>query len=293
MRYFVIAASLIAIVAADASTQTPGARVATRRFDVAAVRPLPPVPGAVGGGSGGASIGRQGQRFVAVNTLREIIRYAYELESFESLDGGPQWLDDRYDIAAVIPQSVTDPAAPRVMLRTLLAERFRLAVRWSTREQPVYALVFARRDGRPGPGLKPSTADCTQPQPARLQASGNQSQSAEEYARMLKPVCDMVFQPFRARIVASARTMDDLARILSRAPALKSPVLNRTAVGTRFDFELLYAPDRANPAAAAPSIDTPPSLFVALEEQLGLKLESSRGAVRALVVERIERPTPD
>lgn len=110
---------------------------------------------------------------------------------------------------------------------------------------------------------------------------------------MLKPVCDMVYQPFRARILASARTMDDLARILARVPALTSPVVNRTAVTTRFDFELLYAPDRANPAAAAPSLDAPPSLFVALEEQLGLKLESSRGTVRALVVERIERPTPD
>jgi uncharacterized protein (TIGR03435 family) len=262
---------------------------------VAAVKPLPPVTEAVGG-AGGASIGRQGQRFVATSTLREIIRYAYELESFESVDAGPQWLDDRYDIAAVIPQSVTDPAAPRGMLRTLLAERFTLAVRWSTREQPVYALVFARRDGRPGPGLKPSTADCAEPQPARFTEPGTQSQSPEDYARMLKPVCDMVYQPFRARIIANARTMDDLARILSRVPTLRAPVVNRTTVTTRFDFELLYAPDRLAPgsaAAAAPSLEQPPSLFVALEEQLGLKLESSRGAVRSLVVERVERPAPD
>ena len=288
--HVVIAASLLAGVAADAAAQSPAAP-STLRFEVAAVRLLPSVDGAVGG-SGGASIGRQGQRFVAVSTLRDIIRYAHELQPFELLDGGPRWLDDRYDIAAVIPPSATDPAAPRVMLRTLLAERFRLAVRWATRDRPVYALVTARRDGRLGPQLKPSTADCTDALPYRPEPqSPAEPLSADEVVkRMQQPVCDMLYQPFRARILANARTLDDLAAILSRVPAVKAPVINRTSIATRFDFELVYAPDRASPAPAA---DAPPSLFVALDEQLGLKLESASGPIRALVVERIERPAPE
>src|SRR5688572_18569076 len=247
MRQVVIAAALLAGVAADAPCQTPAAPVATLRFEVAAIRPLPPVEGAVGG-SGGAMIGRQGQRFVAVSTLRDIIRYAYELQPFELLDGGPQWMDDRYDIAAVIPQSVTDPAAPRAMLRTLLAERFRLAVRWATRDRSVYALVTARRDGRLGPQLKPSTADCTDVRPHRpeTQSPAVPLSAEEAVKRMQQPVCDMLYQPFRARILGNARTLDDLAAILSRIPAVKAPVINRTSIATRFDFELVYAPDRAS-----------------------------------------------
>ena len=84
--------------------------------------------------------------------------------------------------------------------------------------------------------------------------------------------------------------MDDLARILSRIPALKAPVVNRTSLTGRFDFELLYASERQTPS---PGVDSPPPLSVALEEQLGLKLESSRGQVRTLVVDRIDRPAPD
>ncbi len=281
MHHACLAALLVFFLAAEVLSQAP-------RFEVASIKPRPAGLTGVAGGTGGGSIGRQGERFVAVNSpLRDIIRYAYALEPFESIEGGPQWLDDRFDVAAVIPASATTPDALRAMVQTLLTDRFKLAVRMSAQEQPVYALTLARRDGRLGPGLKPSTTDCGEPRPQKP-APGTQPITAEEYAKL--PACDMLYQPFRARLHGSARTMDDLAQLLARVPAVKAPVINRTSLTARFDFDLVYAPDRASPAPAG---DAPPSLFVALEEQLGLKLESSRGQVRTLIVNHVERPTPD
>lgn len=285
MRTVLIAALLMILSAIEALGQAP------LRFEVASVKPRAPVVQAAAGGTGGGPLGRQGQRFVAVDrSLRDIVRHAYAMESYEDIEDGPAWLDDRFDITAVIPQSATAADAYRTMLRTLLAERFTLEVRWSTRDRPVYSLVPARRDGRVGPGLKPSTTDCRDPRRPQLPSPGDQPITTAALAELTKPACDMVYQPFRARIYGGARTMDDLALILSRLPAVKAPVVNRTSLTMRYDFELMYASERPNPSPAAESL---PSLFVALEEQLGLTLESSRGQVRALIVNRIERPTPD
>jgi uncharacterized protein (TIGR03435 family) len=283
MRQALIA-SLIAVFAAEVLSQTP------QRFEVASVRPRPPADLVAGGGTGGGSLGRRGERFIAVDrSLRDIIRHAYTMEAYEVIEGGPGWLDDHFDITAVIPQSATAPDAHRSMLQTLLAERFRLDARWSTRDVAVYSLTLARRDGRLGPSLNPSTTDCSQPRTTRLPTAG-ETVTPDALAELMKPACDTVYQPFRARIYGGGRTIDDLVRILSRIPTLKAPVLNRTSLTGRYDFELLYASERQTPS---PGADQPPSLFVALEEQLGLKLESSRGPVRSLVINRIDRPTAD
>ena len=280
-----IAALLLLCLGTDLLTQAP------QRFEVASIKARPPAVPVAGGGTGGGPLGRQGQRFNAVDrSLRDIIRHAYTMEAYETIENGPGWLDDHFDITAVIPQSATAPDAYRTMLQTLLAERFKLDVRWSTRDMPVYSLVAARRDGRLGPGLKASTTDCRDPRRPQVPAPGEPSLTTEQLAALTKPACDMVYQPFRARIYGGGRTMDDLALILSRIPALKAPVVNRTSLTGRFDFELVYASERQTPS---PAIDSPPSLFVALEEQLGLKLESSRGEVKTLVVNRLERLTPD
>jgi uncharacterized protein (TIGR03435 family) len=279
MRHALLAL-LIVPFAAEALSQVPV------RFEVASVKPRAPAIPVAGGGTGGGSLGRQGQRFLAVDrSLRDIIRHAYTMEAYEVIEGGPAWLDDHFDITAVIPQSAAAADAHRTMLRTLLAERFKLDVRWSSRDMPVYSLVVARRDRRLGPALKPSTADCSEP--ARPRQPDDPPRTIDE---MTKPACDTVYQPFRARIYGGAQTMDDLVRILSRIPALTAPVVDRTSLMGRFDFELQYVSDRQTPS---PGADRLPSIFIALEEQLGLKLESSHGPVRSLVIARIERPTPD
>jgi uncharacterized protein (TIGR03435 family) len=273
------------------------AQVSGPAFEVASIRHNTSEPSAAAGGRGGSPIGRTGQRFTAVNaTLRDIIRYAYDLEPFHPLEGSSRRLDDRFDITAIIPESPSPVDASRPMLRTLLAERFKLSIRRTTREQPVHTLLLARRDGRLGPGMKPSTVDCGASRETprqRIAARGDTPISAEELELYVRPACDMVYQPFRARIHGEAQPIAQLARILSRLPSVRSPVVDRTGLTGAFDFELTYAPERpAASADAVPSLgDTPPTLFVALQEQLGLKLEPARAPADVLVVESVQQPT--
>ncbi|MGH9241288.1 MAG: TIGR03435 family protein [Vicinamibacterales bacterium] len=288
------ALALVSFYAVEAPrTQTIGDRGA--RFEVASVKPSRPgSAGSAVSGSGGPSISVRGNRLIAVNaTLHDTIRYAYALEPYQPLEGGPRWLTDRFDISAVIPEGATAADAPRMMLRALLAERFNLAVRWTEREQSVYALIAARRDKRPGSGLKPSTMDCEAWRAKRRQESearSNPPRPGEDYLLSGRPTCDMVIQPFRARIQAAARTMADFAAVLSRMPAVAAPVIDRTGFRGAYDFELTFAagqPGRSPDPGTAGSKDLP-SLFVALDEQLGLRLERMRGPVRVLLVEHLE-----
>lgn len=274
LRQLLVRGFLLAVVSAQVHAQSLPVS-----FEVASIKPNTSSGAPLAGGAGGPSIGVRGKHFVASAPLRDIIRYAYQLEPYQALEGGPRWLDDRFDINAVIPDSVTVVDAHRLMLRTLLAERFKLSVRTVTRERPVYELVVARRDGRLGPELTPSTTDCS--------ASTPRVTSAAEYQKLGKPICDIVIQPFRARVQASARTMADLASLLSRIPVLGAPVLDRTGLKGSFDFDLTYSADR--PGADTPrGPGDPPSLFVAIEEQLGLRLQRTRGGVDVLVIERLE-----
>jgi uncharacterized protein (TIGR03435 family) len=282
-----VAVTVVSISAVVFRAQSPVDNAA--RFEVASVRPSARQAPAVitGGAGGGPNIGVRGERFVAVNqVLREIIRYAYQLESFQQIEGASPLLDDRFDITAVVPAG-TPPDVPRLMLQTLLAERFSLRVRWTTRDQLVYQLIAGRRDKRLGPQLKPSTRDCD----ASLAQFRREHPDGGRAARVFvpKPICDMSVYPFRASIVGDTQTMADLARELSRIPVVGTAVLDRTGLTGRFDFELSFFP---GPAAAAllPRAADQPSLFVALEEQLGLRLERTRAPVRVLVVDRVEPP---
>ena len=263
------------------------------RFEVASIKAnASEMP--LGGGAGGGAIGRRGQRFMAVNaTLKEIIRYAFDLEPFQRLEGGPGWLNDRYDITATIPEAQTSVESSRAMLRTLLAERFKLSVRREPREQPIFALVFARADSRLGPSLKPSSVECRASTDADSAAT-NQGSRVENLVKGSRPVCDMVYQPYRASIIGGARPIADLARALSRLPTVNAPVVDHTGLMGLYDFDLTYSPQ---PLSAAPEVAPPSgdgsrtSLFVALQEQLGLKLESGRAPTEVLVIESLQRPS--
>jgi uncharacterized protein (TIGR03435 family) len=124
-------------------------------FAVASVKPSnPDAPGPRGMPVGG--------RFIASNlTLRELVLRAYAL--FDSqLDGGPDWQTSRrFDIQAKASDPVAGMTAMLPMLKTLLADRFKLKVHTESREIPIYALVVAREDGQLGPNITRSTADCS------------------------------------------------------------------------------------------------------------------------------------
>src|SRR5215510_10592051 len=104
-----------------------------------------------------------GRGFLGTNvTARQLILTAYSLRSLQ-LTGGPRWVDsDRFDVDARTPTEANRDEI-HVMLRALLAERFKLVVHKETKDQPIYALVLARSDGKLGPQLKPSTIDCSSP----------------------------------------------------------------------------------------------------------------------------------
>jgi bla regulator protein BlaR1 len=243
-----------------------------------------------------------GGRFSATNIpLKELIRFAYQVQNFQ-LEGVPDWADsERYDIVAKAegdPQPVPPGGPPDPMLlmtRSLLADRFKLVLRHETREMPIYALTLARADRRTGPALKPSSIDCASVMAARGRGVGI-PQGPPNMAE--RPTCGMRTRP--GHLSAGAITLGQLVNMLSTHAGRS--VVDRTSLTGVFDVDLTWTPDQMPQMQGTPPPGAPPpppidpngpSLFTAIEEQLGLKLESTRGAVEVLVVERLERSTPD
>lgn len=198
--------------------------------------------------------------------LESIIRFAYNLEQFRIL-GIPGWArEERFDITAKAPRPITD-GERRLMMRSLLAERFRLNARVEQREQTVYVMTRARPGHLLGPGLRPRL-DCTG---ATKCAAGGSA------------------FPDAGRVTLKAVTLDGLAGML--ASILGGVVRNESNTEGAFDIELSWRPDLS--AANSDPNDARPSFFTAVEEQLGFTLESARRPVDVLVIESLERPTRD
>jgi uncharacterized protein (TIGR03435 family) len=257
-------------------------------FEAASLKPSDPKAPPGGG------IRRQpGGRFNTFNTpVRTLITFAYQIQGYQ-LVGGPDWIGSaRYDIVAKFegdpPPVRPGSGADHMMLatRTLLADRFKLKVHRETRELDIYALMMARPDGKPGPRLKPAGNDCT---PEAIAAR----RGAPPPAPGQGPVCGIQFFPGRVRFGGFPLSLfaNSVSSQVGRA------VVDRTALGGNWDFELTYA---APPQGALPpGVDLPPTdpdapdLFTAVREQLGLKLEATKGAIEVLVIDSIETPTPD
>jgi uncharacterized protein (TIGR03435 family) len=200
----------------------------------------------------------------------------------ERLLGGPDWIDsDRFDILASAPAG-TSESTMLTMLQTLLADRFKLVLRREAREMPVYSLVIAQNDGRIDKALLP--VDC--------KASRTESKAVVSKV----PPCSALLlgQQGTGMVTYQSEGVDlkELANMLSRR--VGRPVINQTGLAGEFRFELSWLQDlQAGQAAVPAAANDGPSLFTALQEQLGLKLESSRNPVEVLVIESVERPTPN
>jgi uncharacterized protein (TIGR03435 family) len=203
--------------------------------------------------------------------------------------GGPSWVGrERFDVSARAPANTPDGQLT-MMLRTLLAERFKLVVRRETRDEAIYALVLARADGGFGPKLR-LTADCVKDPVPRDPGGGIHEVQANQPVQ-----CGwrMSMRGGQTTVLQGGNLpIGELAAMLRNIGASGREIVDRTGVTANVDFDLRYAPDALRGASSATD-NSPPSLFTALEEQLGLKLESSRGPVEYLVIERIGRPTPD
>lgn len=210
----------------------------------------------------------QNNRWTATRvTAREIIQEAWKAEGLDMPDrlvGGPAWLDkDQFDIVAT-SASAPSPAQLAAMLRAMLTDRFALAFHMERKTLPAFELVLARRDGKLGPQLRPTTDDC-------------------------RPACSvqMVYGPPN-RMTSSGVEMSRFAFVLSMA--LRRPVIDHTGLTGLFGLNMEFAPGTE---LTAPVPSDAPSLFTAVEEQLGLKLRAQRAPLDVLVVDRAEKPSLD
>lgn len=222
-------------------------------------------------------------------TLSSTLGYAYQISEFQ-IEGGPDWVRTRrFDIEAKADR-IRPAGEVQLMVRRLLAERFNLEVHLETQERPRYALVFARSDRKLGPRLKRSAVDC----PAIIAARGPEYQPPATPPRAGDPPSCL----FRARLAFRSQTtfiegqpMSAIAKLLQ--PQARRVVVDRTGLSGTWDVELetepWIPPDLPANMFGPPRKDL--SLFTALPEQLGLKLESERGPVDVLVIDSVDLPT--
>jgi uncharacterized protein (TIGR03435 family) len=270
--------------------QAPAPDTKPPAFEVASVKPNK------SGENGGVMTGLLTSQFKATNVLlRQFITFAYQVQGFQ-IEGGPSWIgSDRFDIVAKAegnppPQVPGGPPGPlRLMMRALLADRFKLILHHQTKELPIYALVMAKVDKTLGPQMHRSATDCAAIR-AEINRGGALPPSPGEW-----PLCGIRTRP--GGMGAGGLPLSELAASLSQV--LERVVVNHTGLMGNFDLTLTWTPDQVPQRGSAggpglPPIDpNGPSIFTAAQEQLGLKLEPTKGPVDVLVIDRVEHPTED
>jgi len=221
-------------------------------------------------------------RLNAINVpLRFFIRRAFDLPEARIV-GGPAWLEtDRFDIVATLPPDA-DSDVMRRMMQALLAERFKLAARREVRELPVYSLARLRQDAL-GPSLRMSTSVCDGDMPRMVKG---------------RVECGLLVSqaPASASLRGGATPFVNVVRILGEF--LERPLIDKTGLAGTYDLELQFTASRgAIPGAGTPgglaaaaSPDEIPSVFTAVQEQLGLRLVPERAATEVLMIESVSRP---
>jgi len=273
-----LAACLLALAAPAALAQTAPAAASQPAdttaklpaFDVVSIRPH---KDSTQPGSGGGTVSFS--RRIGIRTtpdgfsassldLKSLIAIAYGVKP-DQVSGGPGWVDsDRYDIEAKVvaangstPQPLTHEQS-NLMLRSLLADRFKLVVHNETKEVPIYELVVAKN----GPKLQPAKPD--QPTRMTIGSSGKATMEADQ-------ISALVYQ---------------LSLQVGR------PVVDKTGLTGKYDIKLEWTRDSGPGSVDSASADVSgPSIFTAVQEQLGLKLVSSKGPVDTLVIDHAEQPT--
>jgi uncharacterized protein (TIGR03435 family) len=198
-------------------------------------------------------------------TLLNLIEWAYDLpHSTNRVLGGPNWMDSpgsTFDVHGKVERRVNFGEC-RLMVQSLLADRFKVAPHWETREIPVYVLSVGRK------GSKLQAADDDPKVLSRVTLNGSEIQLRDGYST-----------------TGSGRgmSMRELAGYLTRLPALGRPVIDKTGLQGSYGFSLDFA--------STPGDDSLPDIFAALQEQLGLRLESTKGPVEILVIDRAEKPS--
>jgi uncharacterized protein (TIGR03435 family) len=239
------------------------------------------------GGPSSVRVTPGGMLTVTNNNLRNIIRNAWNITN-DQIVGGPDWIDsERFDITAKASRPFAQDEA-RAMLQALLADRFGLVTHNETRELPVYLLTLARKDGALGPQMKKSDLDC-----AALFAAVTAGGKMPERLPNGSLPCGISVRP--GTVTANAASMEQLARNMTGG--VGRIVVDKTALPGYYDLNVTFAAEGPPPLPGAPAGPAPdpaaPSLFTALQEQLGLKLEPGRAPIPVLVIDRAARPSAD
>jgi uncharacterized protein (TIGR03435 family) len=228
-------------------------------------------------------------------TLKTLITVAHQRNAFDQREvvGGPDWIDsERFDVEVQAPPgaTLTDPdgfpGPVFAMVRAVLADRFGLVTHNEVRERPVYALTTTRADRRLGGSLKRVDTDCSDAM-RRLAAPTPGAPPAGP------PPCSFGSGP--GQLIGTSVSLAMVANILSRQ--VGRPVVDRTGITDYFDLTLAFAPEsdartsNGPPPAPMPAVADAPSIFTALQEQLGLKLEATRAPVDVLVIDKASQPT--
>jgi bla regulator protein blaR1 len=266
----------------QAQRERLGVEAASSRpeFDVASIKPNRSVSP--------ARAGFRPNAFEAVNaTARQLITLAYGSDPQNVVDeviGGPAWLDsERFDVSArgATADGVANMAQGRAMLQSLLEDRFNIRVHRERQERPVYKLVIAPGD-RPASGLKRAPLDC-----------GTRADTRPAGTPGLA-YCGIDRAPGRS--TGRSMPMRLLADTLSSRVGRK--IIDETGLPGEWDWDLEWSPAPSEPVTpgditAAPAPADGPSIFAAVQEQLGLRLESGRALLDVLIIDVVERPSPN
>jgi uncharacterized protein (TIGR03435 family) len=217
-------------------------------------------------------------------TAQGLLTYAYN--TVETVTGLPGWAtSERYDVNAKSAMARATPAESAAMMRAMLADRFNLFAHFETHEVPAFDLVLARSDRRFGPQLNPSELDCTNVQVAVAARRAAVSTPAAPGGSR-RPCAGL--RLFGGPLEGDA-TMPLLALNLSGPAGRK--VVDKTDLTGSYRIKLEFNRRAGNAPTVTSNPGEPPSVFTAVEEQLGLKLVSSHTLIQVLVIDRLERPT--
>ena len=299
MAWFCVTGAAVLLCASQVLGQQPNSK---STFEAASIKPaalqaMGRMQGDWAGGPGTRDPGRM--RFTDM-TLRMLIMRAYEVQSFQV--SGPSWMDSQhFDIIAKVPDGATRQDA-QMMLQNLLADRFHLRLHEETKEASVYELVVAKG------GIKIKEAAQTAAAPAEAPAVPTPRPPLRDKNGLLRtPHGQLGIQATsngRMRMQGDAVTMARLTEVLGMT--LVRPVVDKTGLTGAYDVAFDFSAEGMGPGPKAPapgpgpgggnpaeaprdSSDSGPTLFAALQQQLGLKLESRRGPVVLLVVDRADK----
>jgi bla regulator protein blaR1 len=280
-------------------------------YEVASIKPAKPGPA-----SGGFRIGIMNapDGFTASNVnLEMLLSTAYGVQNFQIM-GTPDWgKSERYDIDAKMDEATAEAlkkmsqddrnAARQKMLQALLAERFGLTIHRDTKELPIYTLIV----GKNGPKITESKPEAADPNATPSGSSASKTPDGRGGATIAGrggPGMIMSFGRGGAGVMsmsANGVPISNLVRSLSGQ--LGRPVYDKTGLTGNYDFKLEWSRDDSvslpshdggggdGPAPAAPPDASGPSLMTAVQEQLGLKLESGKGPVEIIVLDHVEKPS--